>query len=276
MLHISNCFTLVLLFGIRVSNHCAASDSADGRHSFSLTTFDPSGKLNQVERSSDASAKGTPVIAILRHDTILMASPQVCPSAFIEDDGTARFVRITPDIIVSHSGLSADGRVLVQIAQRVAVQHKYTFDENIQIDILLEEISLLFQEYTIKAAARPFGCTLIVAHLPSIGDHDLGVKPAIYQVDPSGAIQRLAADGAIVNGNLERTSLQSALSKMTMKKSSGIDEDQSTLAALLYEALKELAPKERNQSSPPSMTILTSALSRTDHFSISRHTQPME
>jgi 20S proteasome alpha/beta subunit len=137
-----------------------ATDRADERYSYSLTTFDPSGKLNQVERAMQAAEQGTPVVAVVKTDSVILAAPQVLPSpAFTLDDGTSRFLLLTPEIMISHSGLSADGRILVAAAQRLAVEHEYTFDENISVGIFLEELSLLFQEYTMKPATRPFGAS---------------------------------------------------------------------------------------------------------------------
>jgi hypothetical protein len=40
----------------------------------------------------------------------------------------------------------------------MAIQHEYAYDEPyIPVDLFLEEMSLLFQEYTMKPASRPPG-----------------------------------------------------------------------------------------------------------------------
>ena len=177
----------------------------DGRHSFSLSTFDPSGKLGQVEYAAEAAALGTPVVAISlpQQQGVFLAAPQVLPSPLIHDDGTPRFARVTSDLLVAHSGLSADGRVLVEAAQQVAVQHEYAYDELIPVDIFLEEMSLLFQEYTMKAGSRPFGVTLIVAHLPPTSRAG-AATPMLYRIEPSGVVSSLGRY-AVVNGNKLQT-----------------------------------------------------------------------
>jgi 20S proteasome subunit alpha 2 len=174
----------------------AAETRLDGRYSFSLTTFDPNGKLNQVERACRASTIwGTPVVATFcspddddNHSSVIFLAPQILPNNLYEDDGTARFVKISNNIMVAHSGISADARIAIAAGQQLAIEHEYTFDEEIPIQIFLESMALLFQEYTMKAGARPFGCVLMVASLNS---------KELYRLDPSGSIEILGLFGMI-------------------------------------------------------------------------------
>ena len=92
-------------------NFVATSDSAnsrlDGRFSFSLTSFDPKGRLNQVERASRAVGCGTPVVTLRRTTCFLLAAPQALPHPLVEDDGTARFARVSADLEVAADGCIA-------------------------------------------------------------------------------------------------------------------------------------------------------------------------
>ena len=252
-----------------------ASDRAEARYSFSLTTFDPSGKLGQVEHALQAAAQGTPVVGLVRASGMFLAAPKILPSLLIADDGTSRFSQVTKEILVAHSGLSADGRVLCAEAQRMAVEHEYTFDEDIPIDIFLEEISLLFQEYTMKAAARPFGSALIVAYMPYLPSTR---PPCFYRVDPSGTVTALGKC-AIVNGNLERTHLGKQAPNLVEDSSSQsadaatVESDHKAIASLLRTALEELTSKKTHDSSLPleTMTILTACLPGKGKFSQRQH-----
>ena len=172
-------------------------DSAvtDGRHSFSLTTFDPDGKLGQVERALVAASLGTPIVGVVKGDNIILASPQILPSPLMNDDGTSRFAAVSPQIVMGHSGISSDGRVVMESAQRLAIEHSYTYDEPIPINLFLEEISLLFQAYTMKPGARPFGCTLLIGYLPPSKSE----KPRLFQIDCSGSVVEIDTI-AVING----------------------------------------------------------------------------
>jgi len=214
-----------------------------GRYSFSLTTFDPTGKLGQVERAMEAASMGTPIVAIAyeKSNEILLASPQVLPSVFMLDDGTARFSSVAPHIVMAHSGISADGRVLIAAAQRLAVEHAYTFEEAIPIDLLLEEMSLLFQEYTMKLASRPFGSTILVAHLPStVPGSEPDQKPQLFRIDSSGSVTVLEDGVAIINGNLSEATKEK-LTKLSHSMSlNSQGNDLKSLCDILQESI---APK---------------------------------
>ena len=161
----------------------AITETVEGRYSFSLTTFHPSGKLPQLSYATKASTLGPPVIAFNDDHGIVLVSLQSLPSPLICDDGTARIAKITDSILIGHTGVNADGRVVAEAAQRLAVEHAYTFEEEIPMDVLLEDLALLYQEYTMKAGVRPFGCCMIVT----------GLEDGIYQIDPAGTVTKLSS-----------------------------------------------------------------------------------
>jgi 20S proteasome subunit alpha 2 len=252
---------------------CLASDyRIDGRFSFSLSTFDPDGKLGQVERATQAAALGTPVVAVCKPGRIILCAPQVLPSPLVKDDGTARFARISPTIAVAHSGISADGRVLVAAAQRLAIEHAYTFDEAIPIEIFLEEVSLLFQEYTMKPGARPFGVTLLVADLSSSTTTTTANNsiPKLYRIDPSGSVQTLGRV-AVVNGKFN-ADLETRLEEIADRaEETLVEEDRRQVTRVLAEAIDKAARDKRAESSLPNgLTILSASLTKEHGLTVER------
>jgi len=225
----------------------AAAIPVEGRHSFSLTTFDPNGKLGQVEGALAAASLGTPIVGAIVNRTILLASPQILPSPLMCDDGTSRFAVVSPQIVVGHTGIAADGRVVVEAAQRLAIEHSYTFDEPIPIDLFLEEMSLLFQEYTMKQGARPFGCTLVVGYLPPPSSTS-NPEPRLFRIECSGAVEELRSI-CIVNGKFKGDGLKSKLLDMVNTRTGSETKEQGTmrmqqnrriLSQILREALDEM------------------------------------
>ena len=224
-------------------------DSAvtDGRHSYSLTTFDPDGKLGQVERALMAASLGTPIVGVVKGDNIILASPQILPSPMINDDGTTRFAAVSPQIVLGHSGISSDGRVVIESAQRLAIEHSYTYDELIPINLFLEEISLLFQAYTMKPGARPFGCTLLVGYLPPRSTSVANEKPRLFQIDCSGSVVELDTI-AIINGKrqqgvdlktkLEDFAKQNDGDEISDRSSTNAKKDRESLSRIVKEILK--------------------------------------
>jgi 20S proteasome alpha/beta subunit len=249
----------------------ASSEPNDGRYSYSLTTFDPNGKLGQVERAMRAAEQGTPIVALVRSNAVILAAPQVLPSVLCMDDGTRRFVRVTPEIMVAHSGLAADGRILVTSAQRLAIEHEYTFDENISISTFLEELSLLFQEYTMKPGVRPFGASLVVGFVPLSDriDSEGSISPEVYRLDPSGNVENLG-DCAVVHGGMERTDLKAKLEAMKQAQpQASIDDDSDMIVEILRSALtvrQQLLKSNKKGNTEGVVTILLATLSEGGMF----------
>jgi 20S proteasome alpha/beta subunit len=306
LLHHQLVLFFVWIYCLSCCLHICSGNDLEGRYSFSLTTFDQKGKLGQVERASQAAALGTPIVAVVvacQSDTdtdrrrIILASPQALPHALIKDDGTARFSPISPHIAVAHSGISADGRVLVAAAQRLAIEHAYTFDEPIPIELFLEEVSLMFQEYTMKVAARPFGVVLLVAHCPtasastdSLSGQQQPQPPQLYRIDPSGGVTSLGNTCAVINfpkggrggtttttasqleERLEQMALRSsAKNQLEEKETTTVEQDRRELAEILSAALdipsttlngNKKSARDSSLSSSSSLSISSSGSSR--------------
>jgi len=288
---------------INVKTYMAYADRGiDGRHSYTLTTFDTKGKLGQVERAMEAAQRGTPIVAVCTNTNdsagtssgVILAAPQVLPSPLALDDGTPRFARITDEIVVAHTGLAADGRILTAAAQRLAVEHEYTFDENVDIAIFLEEMALLLQSYTAKPAARPFGASLVVAFVPAT-DLCLKPEPKLYRIDPSGNVDAFEGPVALVHGgSLDReTQLREQLQHIVHESdqhttSSDTSSNRAKVVAALQQALRQQAKKrgqnhsrndnnddDNNNNIYRDLTILTASLYRTERngsvFRTTRH-----
>jgi hypothetical protein len=126
-----------------------------------------------------------PLIAFVDNHTkaLWLAAPQRLPSVCMTDDGTARWGRVTPDIVVAHTGVGADGRLLLQRAHQIALSHDYQYGTNIPLATLLQELALVMQQATRQAGGRPGGATLLVAHLEAQGG-----RPTLVRLDPSGSM----------------------------------------------------------------------------------------
>ena len=222
-------FSLLVLSSISLIE--ANVDPIEGRYSFSLTTFSPSGKLPQLEHAIKASTLGPPIIGIsLPHrNEILLASIQTLPSPLMNDDGTSRFVKISKSILMGHTGVNADGRVLCEAAQRLSVEHTYTFNEEIPVNVLLEEMALLFQQYTMKPGCRPFGSCLIVASVNRADVDENGC--CLFRIDPAGTVTKL--DSVVFAGRGNRQKVVDDIIDSGCVNTNNIDESEKILAKIL-------------------------------------------
>ncbi|KAL7542405.1 hypothetical protein ACHAXR_013408 [Thalassiosira sp. AJA248-18] len=210
-----------------------------GRHSYSLSTFSPSGDIDQVVRAMRASMLGVPIVALsippvdevpttsdvptsaiegeIESDLetsapsskgatakiinplpsqggIYLSMPLrfLTTSPFLIDDGTRRVTQIASSICVTHTGVGADGRVLCDMAIKLALDYRYMYGEEISVEELLEGLAEKVQEMTMKPGSRPFGSALLVGCLGSDCGHG-NSRPTMYRVDPSGAVVMLSS-----------------------------------------------------------------------------------
>ena len=221
--------SLILLLSILLTAIHATTSSDGGRHSYSLTTFDPSGNLDQVVRAIRASTLGVPIVAVcLSGDSskeydenesssqatiesnelpscggIYLSIPLrfLSTSPLLVDDGTPRIVPLTPNLCLVHTGVGADGRAISQIATNLVLDYKYLYGQDMGVSDLLAGLSSKMQEMTMKSGCRPYGCALLVCSVEENG------RNAMYRVDPSGAVVLLSSNGArenMLTKNVER------------------------------------------------------------------------
>ena len=180
-------------------------------------------------------------------------------------------MRVSDAIAISHSGVSADGRVICAAAQRLAVEHAFTFEEDMPIEAFLEELSLLFQRYTMKPGSRPFGCSLLVTHMAPIDEDsadcctegvDLPASAAVYLIDPSGAVELMGDVGCIgtAGGNDVRRRISDALIKRRAADSESADEAQRIIVDVLREELE--MPSPMKYETEPRKSFLTASFMR--------------
>ena len=272
-----------------------SSSSVGGRYSFSLSTFDQNGRLAQVERAALAASLGPPVVAVSLSNGAgcVLASLFATPSPLVNDDGTARFVRISDNIAVAHSGVSADGRAVAAAAQRLAVEHAYTFaddgsdEEMIPIDFFLEEISGLFQKYTMKPGSRPFGCSLLVAHIPNDDKAGSGSSSGsstaccrLYRIDPSGMVrlvEPICCIGGGEGGGVADNIVEQ-LEERCCAQASSLEEAERILLEVMRDVLSEEGDDNAvsNSQKVPGHTFLASTLTRTRGLLVKKMHPPQQ
>lgn len=237
MTHLCRFFAFIFLLCTIFNPQIRFADGSNGyggRHSYSLTTFDPSGNLDQVGRAVRASMLGAPVVALSILSSETIDEPDegiyICiplrflgtESPLIIDDGTPRIVSISSSICICHTGVGADGRALCDVAVALALDHRYLYGEEISLEELLEALAEKVQEMTMKAGSRPYGCALLVACLGSGNDNgngdDRGKEATMYRIDPSGSVELLNGNSDDVNVEKRRKSSIAFLGNWNIKK----------------------------------------------------------
>ncbi len=159
-----------------ISNNNSVAQAYDR----SITVFSPEGHLYQVDYASKIIEKGSPAVAIVYKDGIVLVADKKIFSPLVVPESVEKVFKIDKHVWVSCSGLIGDGRRLVDYARQMAQENKAYYDDPIEIDILVKKIGGVVQYFTQYGGARPFGVSLIVAGIDTLGKH-------IYEIEPSGA-----------------------------------------------------------------------------------------
>jgi proteasome alpha subunit len=145
-----------------------------------ITVFSPDGRLFQVEYAREAVKRGTTSVGIKCKDGLVLAVDKRVSSKLVEADSVEKIYQIDEHIMAATCGLVADARVLVDRARVEAQMNKITYNEPIDMRILVKKICDFKQLYTQHGGVRPFGVALLLAGITDI--------PRLFETDPSGAL----------------------------------------------------------------------------------------
>mmetsp|Transcript_26434 Transcript_26434/g.26685 ORF Transcript_26434/g.26685 Transcript_26434/m.26685 type:complete len:234 (-) Transcript_26434:158-859(-) len=151
-----------------------------GDMNFSLTTFNKTGKLLQIEYALNRVQQGKMSLGIRATNGVVIATEKKVSSVLVDDSEYEKIQLITPSTGFVYAGMGPDFRVLVRNARKSAQKYFLRYREVQPVSQVVRESALVMQEYTQSGGVRPFGVSCLAA-----GYDDDG--PQLYQIDPSGA-----------------------------------------------------------------------------------------
>eukprot|EP01084_Bolivina_argentea_P287735 493733_1 len=152
----------------------------DASYAFSLTTFNRTGKLVQIDYALNAVQQGKTSLGIKAANGVVIVTEKKLPSVLVDEQEVNKISLITPSTGFTFSGLGPDYRLLVRKARKKAQGYYNMYREVQPVLQLVKDTASVMQEYTQSGGVRPFGVSVLAA-----GYDDEG--PSLYQVDPSGA-----------------------------------------------------------------------------------------
>ena len=111
---------------------------------------------------------------------------------------------------IAVTGLSADGRQLVNRAREEAQSYADSYGSKVVPSILANRLALYMHYFTLHASLRPFGSTALIAAF----DEDLKT-PELYMMEPSGVCFRYFGCAAGKGAQAAKTELEKVLAKFT-------------------------------------------------------------
>ncbi|XP_064476133.1 proteasome subunit alpha type-5-like [Ornithodoros turicata] len=149
-----------------------------------VNTFSPEGRLFQVEYAIEAIKLGSTAIGIQTSEGVVLAVEKRVTSPLMEPTTIEKIVEIDTHIACAVSGLMADSRTMVDRARVEAQNHRFVYNEKMQVESVAQAVSNLAIQFGDSdddgnAMSRPFGVAILFAGNDAKG-------PQLYHMDPSG------------------------------------------------------------------------------------------
>jgi len=169
-----------------------------------ITVFTPDGHLLQLEYADDAVHRGSTSLMSKFDGGVIVMSERKSLKTLQAPEHNRHIKDVFDNIKIAGSGFQSDYNALARKAQLKAQLFCYHYDTEPQIsqicELMREEVHLA----TVEGGARPYGVCLIIFGF------DLGGKPHIYKIEPSG----VAAEYHAVTQGASREQLSTSLQNM--------------------------------------------------------------
>ena len=192
------------------------SEPQKGAYDGNIVVFSPEGRLYQVEYAREAVRRGGTILAIKCNEGMALIADRRVETPLVDVASIHKIYQIDEHLWIAIAGLTADGRALVDLARRVAQGNRVTYEEEIPVRVLTEQLTAHMQSVT-HGGNRPYGAGLIITD-----------GKEIYETDPSGTMIGVHAT-AIGQGR------PAAIEHLVAEYKPGLDANQAF--EILYKAL---------------------------------------
>jgi proteasome alpha subunit len=145
-----------------------------------ITVFSPEGRLYQVEYATEAVRHGPLAVGVKATNGVVLAGEKRSPHELVDLSTLKKILLIDDHVGTAIAGLHADARKLIDQARIQAQINRLSYDEPISIESLVVNVCDTKQLHTQYGGVRPFGVSLLVGGVDSLG-------PQLYTTDPSGS-----------------------------------------------------------------------------------------
>ena len=147
------------------------------RYDGDATTFNPEGRILQVENAEKAVTQGMPTVAIRSNTHAVVACVMHKPSEF--SSYQPKIFKIDEHIGIAMSGLTADGRGLCKLLRNECLQHRFAYGTETEVVHLANFVAERSQKKTQVSGKRPYGVGFLMIGVGNDG-------PRLFETCPSG------------------------------------------------------------------------------------------
>jgi len=142
-----------------------------------VATWSPQGRIFQIEYSMEAVKQGTACVGVKSDRYVVLAALKRSSSEL--GSFQKKVFRIDDHLGIAISGLTADARVLSKYMRTECLNHKFVFEESMQVSRLVTAVADKSQVHTQRYGRRPYGVGVLVAGYDQTGAH-------LFETSPSG------------------------------------------------------------------------------------------
>lgn len=206
------------------------------RYDTRTTTFSPAGRLFQVEYAMEAISNGAACVGVLAEDGVVIATQKVVVSKLLAPPKSSeKIYKIDEHVFCAVAGLTSDANILIDLARRVAQNHRYTYGKEAPVEAIVTRVCDIKQGQTQFGGLRPYGVSFL------FGGWDKHHKFQLYHSDPSGNFGGWKATAIGSN-------FQSAQSSLKSEYKDGMDTDGALELAVkvLMKTIDSASPTAEN------------------------------
>lgn len=198
------------------------------RYDQGTTTFSPEGRLHQVEYAMGAINSAGSTLGVLTKEGVILVGEKKTTSKLLDvGKQHEKLFKISDHTFVAVAGMTSDSNILINKLRLSAMQHVYTYGEQMPVEQLVTAICDTKQSYTQFGGLRPFGVSFLVAGFDPHRNFQL------YHTDPSGNFSSWKAHAI---GNNALVALQ--MMKQSWNEDMALGEGQDLVADILVKTME--------------------------------------
>ncbi len=151
-----------------------------------VNTFDPQGRLFQVEYAQKTIMLGTTAVGIQTAEGVVLAVEKRLKSKLLVPSSQKKIFKLDGHIGCAMSGLGPDARTLIEHARVETQNYWFNYDEPMPVRSCAQSISDVTVDFGTSKMARPYGVSLLIVGVDEKG-------PSLYCTDPSGKFTKFSA-----------------------------------------------------------------------------------
>lgn len=140
-------------------------------------TWNPSGRIIQVEYAMKAVGQGMPVLGLRSKTHVVICAYKRAQSELATHQ--EKIYKIDEHMCIGVAGITTDGGMLAEYMRNECLNHQYVYDGPISIGRLVNQIADKSQAKTQNSSKRPYGVGLLIGGVDETGPH-------LFETCPSG------------------------------------------------------------------------------------------